>query len=129
MTHAAADRSADGVEALWLEMAAGRRLYLVVRSGRRDIPVSVGIGEDGRHSILAVSPDPIHDHGLLARLLVEGRPIGREAYMRWSGDLAREGALWRATKRLGRTAGRYGFSGPEAEFGKRKKGLTWGGGG
>ena len=117
--------TADDVAALWQAMAGGQRLYLAIRSGRRDLPASVGI-EDGRATMLVVGADPIRDYELLARLLVEGRHITRDGYMRWSGDLAREGALWRATKRLGRTSGRYGFSGPEAEFQHRKKGLTWG---
>jgi hypothetical protein len=111
---AAADRPADDVAALWQELGY-RPLFFAIRSGRRDIPVSLAL-VDGAHSINVVGHDPFQDFELLARLLIEGRRLSRDGFMRWTGDLARENALWRATKRKERTCRKYGFASPEAEF-------------
>lgn len=122
-------RTADEVAALWEQMAAGQPLFLVIRSGRRDIPVSVSM-KDGGHCIVVVGHnenEPFADFSLLARLLVEGRRITKAGYMQWSGDMAREGAIWQATKRMESSASRYGYSSAEAEFAAKFKGKLWGG--
>jgi hypothetical protein len=125
---AVTSRPTDDVAELWQEL--GRRpLFFAIRSGRRDIPVSVAL-VDGAHQLHAPGHDPFQDFELLARLLVEGRLLSRDGFMRWSGNLSREAALWRATKRLGRTCARFGFASPEEEFAAKKRayqGETTGG--
>ena len=119
MKRAVVSRTADEVAALWLELG-WRPLFFAIRSGRRDIPVSVALVE-GAHQLRAPGHDPFQDFELLSRLLAEGRLLSRDGFMRWSGNLSREAALWRATKRLGDTCFRFGYGSPEQEFAAKKR--------
>lgn len=101
------DRSADEVAALWDELGT-RPLFFAIRSGRRDIPVSVAL-KDGAHVIGVAGHDPFQDFALLARLLIEGRRLTRDGYMRWAGSVARDAAVWRAVKRQERTCATFGY--------------------
>lgn len=111
---AAAARSSDEAAELWGELGV-RVLYFAIRSGRRDIPVSVSLA-DGAHLLMVVGRDPVADYDLLARLLVEGRRLSRDGFMRWAGDMARDAAVWSVVKRRERTAGFYGFVDALDEF-------------
>lgn len=115
---AATDRTADEIAELWQSMADGQTLYVVIRSGRRDIPVRVSIGEAG-HGIVVIGynkNDPFKDFALLARLLIEGRRITKAGYMGWADGLARDAAVWNSVKRMERTCRSHGYVDAWDEF-------------